>query len=344
MFRKQNNENPQPDKQQNRIDELANRLQREGKINQLEHELMKFSPATLSGVERESWFHLYGIMPFQQGNRSLAFDRFREGLTQCPNSAFLSFSLGQEYEFKADITNMFECFDKAKFPEVSAQYALAEARYAYLWNHYDKALSYIEPLIPIYFALKNLDSTFLHIRGIPPFSQIWAYLAAFHQLSGSLQELKAITARAEAECSDFDFGYLNAEFKRVEIGDISNVKERLKSSIAESKKNNWPTGYQSMQYQILISQLEDDPVEAERMLDSVSLGQNDFPWLDDMRLLAKCELSHRIENTGREKDLQAQFLRRQPLLFEPDNAINFNLLKYQENLKRIYHETRTKPS
>lgn len=342
MFWKRKRDNPQPEKQQNRIDELANRLQREGKIDRLEQELMKFDPANLKGAEKESWFHLHGIVAFQQGNRSLAFDRFKNGLKQCPNSPSLSFSLGQEYEYRADIDNMLAHFDKAKFPNVYAQYALAQARYAYLWNRYDKALSYIEPLVPVYFKLKILDDTFLHIRGIPFFSQTWAYLASFHLLQGHLQELKAITKRAEAECSDFDFGYLNSELKWLETGDASDLKERLQSSISESKKNNWPTGYQSLRYQILMSQLETDPVEAERMLDSVALGQNDFQWLDDMRLLAKCELAYRSGNASWEKDLQIQFLKRQPLLFEPDNAINFNLLKYQETLKGLYQETRTK--
>jgi len=32
-------------------------------------------------------------------------------------------------------------------------------------------------------------------------------------------------------------------------------------------------------------------------------------------------------------------LARQPMLFEPDNAINFNLLKFQENLKDDFRKT-----
>ncbi|MBN1855160.1 MAG: hypothetical protein JW829_20685 [Pirellulales bacterium] len=115
---------------ENRIDALANRLQQEGKLDQLESQLDKFDPRSLEEAERESWYHLRGIVPFQQGNRQLAFKRFQEGVRQCPDSGFMIFSLGQEHEFRGETGQMFECFDKALFPKVPAQYALAEARYA----------------------------------------------------------------------------------------------------------------------------------------------------------------------------------------------------------------------
>ncbi|MHC4556360.1 MAG: hypothetical protein ACYS80_03535 [Planctomycetota bacterium] len=340
MFWKRKQKNPAPAPVQNRIDDLANKLQQEGKIDQLEMELLKFDPETLEGAEKESWYHMYGIVPFRQGNRDLAFQRFQDGLKHCPDSASLCFSLGQEYEFRAETDQMFKCFDRAKFPNIPAQYALAQARYAYLWNQYEKTISYVEPLIPVYFELKILDDTFLHIRGIPFFSQTWAYLAALNLLIGDLSELKALTIRAEAECSDFNFAYLEAELKGIESGDFSDLEQMLKSSVTESGKNNWPSGCYSMRLSILKSQTTDSLEEVERILDSVVLHEKDFPWLDDMRLLAKCELAHRAPDPGKEEALQKQFVKRQPLLFEPDNAINFNLLNYQENLKGWYQDNR----
>jgi hypothetical protein len=95
-----------------------------------------------------------------------------------------------------------------------------------------------------------------------------------------------------------------------------------------------------MRLSILKSQTTDSPEEAESILDSIVLRENDFPWLDDMRLLAKCELAHRAADSSKEEALQKQFVKRQPSLFEPDNAINFNLLGYQENLKGWYQENR----
>ena len=324
----------------NRIDALANRLQQEGMIGQLESELGKFDPKTLEGAERESWYHLHGIVPFQQGNRPLAFERFQEGVRQCPYSGFMIFSLGQEYEFRGETDQMFECFDKALFPKVPAQYALAEAHYAYLWGRNDKGWSYVEPLMPVYFDLKILDTTFLHIRGLPFFQQTWAYLAAFSQLDGDFGKLNDLTSKAESECHDLDFHYLKAELEGFRSGDFSVLKEKLRSSIQESQSSNFPCGYQAMRLNILLAQESEDTQEALRLLESVTLASNDFPWLNDMRLLATCEQANKAGSVEQEAELRAQFIARQPLLFEPDNAINFNLLKYQENLKDDFRKTR----
>lgn len=330
----------QPMVGENRIDAVANRLQQEGKIDRLETELARFDPSTLKGAERESWYHLRGIVQFQQGNRPLAFELFQEGVRECPDSGFLLFSLGQEYEFRGERDKMLECFDRALFPKVPAQYALAQARYAYLWGRTDKGWSYVEPLIPVYFKLKILDTTFLHIRGLPFFEQTWAYLAAFSQLDGNFGKLNDLTRRAEAECHDLDFDYLKAELAGFQSGDFAFLKEKLRSSIQASKSGNFPFGYQAMRLNVLLAQEASDSQEAARFLDSVALAENDFPWLDDIRLLAKCEQAHKVGNSAQETALQAQFLARQPFLFEPDNAINFNLLRYQENLKDRFRKTR----
>jgi hypothetical protein len=231
---------------------------------------------------------------------------------------------------------MFECFDQALFPKVPAQYALAEARYAYLWGRFDKGRSYVEPLMPVYFDLKILDTTFLYIRGLPFFQQAWAYLAAFSQLDGDFVRLNALTRKAEAECSDLDFEFLQVELAGFHNGDFAALKEKLRSSIQECQSNNFPCGFPKLQLGILLAQEARDVEQATRMLDSVTLGADDFPWLEDMRLLARCELSAKFGNQGVEMRLREEFMARQPLLFEPDNAISFNLLKYQENLRKEF--------
>jgi tetratricopeptide (TPR) repeat protein len=326
----------------NRIDALANKLQKEGRLAVLESELAGFNPSTLVGGEKESWYHLHGIIPFRAGNRQLAFTRFQEGVKQCPDSAILLFSLGQEYEFRGNVDDMIRCFDRAIFPSVPAQYALAEARYAYLWNRNDKGWFYVEALMPAYLKLKILDTTFLYIRGMPFFEQAWAYLAAFSQTTGDFDRLSKITEKVAAECSDCDFEYLKAELEAFRYGEFSPLKAKWRSLIEDARQHNWPSGYQSLRLNILLAQETRDIEEAARLLDSVTLSDKDFPWLDDMRLLAKCEQAHKTSNNTLELDLRSRFLARQPLLFEPDHAINFNLLKYQESLKPDFHKTRTK--
>ncbi len=304
MFWKRKNKTAPPTQEGNRLDALANKLQQQGRLDALESELAKFDPAMLVDAEKESWYHLRGMIPFRLGNRQLAFDRFQEGVKQCPDSALLHFSLGQEHEFRGAIDDMVRSFDRAAFPNVPAQYALAEARYCYLWNRNDKGWSYVEALMPAYFKLKILDTTFLHIRGLPFFEQAWAYLAAFSQIGGDWVPLSKLTDKAAAECSDCDFDYLKAELEAFKSGEFSPLKAGLQSSIDGAQKHNWPSGYQTLRLKIILAQESSDGEEANRLLDSVTFSERDFPWLDDMRLLA-----------------------------------NFNLLHYQENLKQDFQKT-----
>jgi tetratricopeptide (TPR) repeat protein len=156
----------------NRIEALACLLQEDGGFEKLEAALAEFDPASLGDAERERWYHLRGIVPFRRGNRALAFERFGEAADQYPASGPIQFSLGQEYEFRGDPDRMLECFDRARFPGIPAEYALSQARYAYLWNRFDKGRAYIEPLLPIYFDLRILDTTFLYLRGLPFFEEV----------------------------------------------------------------------------------------------------------------------------------------------------------------------------
>jgi len=327
--------------QENRIDVLANRLQKEGKIHLLEEELLQFTPGALSDREREAWHELYGIVAFRAGDRDLAFQRFQDGVRSCPDAKRLKFSLGQEYEFRGDIENMLSCFDEAKFPDVPSSHALAETRYAYLWGRLDQGAAYLRPIIPAYFQLKILDDHFLYVRGLPFFGQTWAYFAAFAQLTGDYGELQRLTDKAKAECSDYDFASLAVEFEAIRSGNFGNLKEKLRNAVEQAEKSNWPAGYQRMRFAVLEAQEATSLSEATQILDSVRLAENDFRWLADIRLLAMCELAKQHGSQDREAELIAEFIARQPMLFEPDNAVNFNLLRYQETLKGHYMANRS---
>jgi hypothetical protein len=72
---------------------------------------------------------------------------------------------------------------------------------------------------------------------------------------------------------------------------------------------------------------------AANILSNVTLSEDDFPWLNDIRNLALAEVAHRLGDSAIEKEYIKTFLLRQSMLFEPDIALNFHLLRYQENLK-----------
>ena len=118
------------------------------------------------------------------------------------------------------------------------------------------------------------------------------------------------------------------------------LMRQLESSLAESRKANWPNGYQAIRLAVIQAQKSETMEDGLALLEGVALTSRDFPWLEDMRLLAKCELSNRLGASEEEKRFQQAFLSRQALLFEPDNAVNFNLLRYQETLKGLFHGSR----
>ena len=84
MFWKRKKKPEPPIPGENRINDLANRLQQEGRIDELESELAKFAPGTLEGAEKESWYHLHGIIAFQQGNSTKEADLRKQFFARQP--------------------------------------------------------------------------------------------------------------------------------------------------------------------------------------------------------------------------------------------------------------------
>lgn len=322
---------------ENRVDALANELNRSGRIHELEDRLLEFSLPKLSANERESWHHLWGISAFRRGDHQTALDRFTAGLRECPESSMIQFSLGQEYEHFGDTARMFELFDGCRFSNVPGAYAFAQARYAYLWNRLDKALDYLTPLIDVYYELRIADDTFVYIRGLPFFGEVWSWLGAVYELRNEVSKLREFTETASKRISDFPFEDRFVFLNCLETHDFGPLRnELLHDQTARGRNSSFPQGYASMQLAVLESQECDDPREAYAILDGVRLDERDFPWLDDIRTLAKCAVAHRAADAEMEETLRAQFIRKQPMLFEPYHAFNFRLLQYQENLKPLY--------
>lgn len=72
---------------------------------------------------------------------------------------------------------------------------------------------------------------------------------------------------------------------------------------------------------------------AQQIVTNVDLAPDDFPWLQDVRTLAVADAAHRFGIAEIEQERIATFVERQPLLFEPDIALEFWLLDAQERLK-----------
>jgi hypothetical protein len=313
----------------NRIEALADRLAREGKAANIEGELEALDVAELSSPELEAWYHLRGIAAFRRGDRQLAKARFAEAHSKFPSSAMIAFSLGQEYEYIGDTATMFGLFDRYRFPALPAIHALAESRYAYLWGDIDRAVSYVEPVLEMHFKLGFADDMFLHTRGMPFFGQTWAYLAAFYELRRDLSTLETITERAASGLKDYDVSTQRRFLESLRTGDFSQY----------TATPNYGTGSERARAAVILTQHSTTLDGANSFLDAVQFSTSDFPWLSDIILLARCEAAHRLDPAV-EPALIDSFFARQPLLFEPDHAVNFRVLAYQEYLKQLYQSRR----
>jgi tetratricopeptide (TPR) repeat protein len=324
----------------NRVEDLADSLARAGRSNELEAELEKLDRSALFVAEQQSWWHLYGITAFQRGRDDEALQRFQHGYELFPKSSKIRFSLGQQYERAGDIEKAFGLFAKGRFPELPREFALAQARYAYLWDRYESGREFIRPFFDAYKELRILDDHFLYVRGVPFFGTAWSYLAAFSLLSGDWDELEEVTKFAVKHCSDYDFEELQLELKAHREGKpellIAPMRKRIQAH------SQLPIGYFLMNIAVANARLARSAKDAAAALDEVQLAENDHRWLEDVRTLAKAEVAHRFGQSEMESKHVAAFLQRQPMLFEPDIALNFYLLQYQESLKPHYRGLRVK--
>lgn len=216
---------------------------------------------------------------------------------------------------------------------MTSEYALAQARYAYLWSRYEDGRLFIRPFFDAYKQVKILDDHFLYVRGLPFFGRSWAYLAAFAILSGESEELESVTKFVVKNCQDYDFDYLQAELKAYREDNPQHLLEALEKQLSSMPEGNFPTGYTRMNIAVVKARAATTVEAARDVLASVELSEQDFPWLEDIRTLALAEAAHRLGDSVLENERVEAFLVRQPMLFEPDIALNFHLLRYQETLK-----------
>lgn len=330
LFHRQRKESP---------DELANRLQKEGRLDLLEKELEQYDPSQLAPKEKESFYHIWGITAFQRGDRSTAFARFKEGLKECPHSQSIRFSLGQEHEARGEINEMFACFDGCHFPSVSSPFMMAAARYAYLWGNPAKGIRYLTPIAEAYFKLGIADDHFVYMRGLPFFSQTWSYLVTFAWMQSSYDITDQLLKRSKSKLSEYDFDQLGRFYESHKQNDYSDSIAALTKDL-ESRDKRFPSGYHRVKLAALQAVGIHEPDTAISLLQNVTLADNDFPWLKDIILIHTARCHWKAGRTAEETALRSKFLERQKMLFEPDHALNFSFLDYQETLRPLYQTSR----
>ena len=190
----------------------------------------------------------------------------------------------------------------------------------------------MQAIFDAYYSLRIADDHFLYTRGLPFFDEALGYRAVFAALAGAPAQATEELDRAERELTEYDFTTVRTELEAFLTGDWEPVLEGLaKFKLNKPAKDGG--GFFVMQKAVHLSRRADDLKSAFALLDGVRLTAADFPWLEDIRLLAQSEAAHRFGSKNEERTHGNAFLERQPLLFEPNHVFRFGFLEYQETLK-----------
>ncbi|QQR80984.1 MAG: hypothetical protein IPJ69_02225 [Deltaproteobacteria bacterium] len=228
---------------------------------------------------------------------------------------------------------MWNPFKKKSSPESqSLESLMTQARSAYLENRYEDAFTSLQPIEEAYRSLKNLNDHFLHKQSLPAFSRWWGYRAALALLTGKIDELEKTTQFFLEQGIEYDFEELKAKLKAYQNHQLGPLLELYEKQMAAMPRGS-ATGYMQMNIATLKALTAKTFEEAKKLLTDVVLTPKDFPWLEDVRTLSLAYLAGRTQNTRMEEERVKEFLPKQPKLLEPDVALNFYLLKYQEMLK-----------
>jgi tetratricopeptide (TPR) repeat protein len=305
---------------------------------------------SLASGEREMWYRARGIVEFRTNHRARAREIFEEGVQQFPDSGWLNFGLGQEYEAQGRIEEMAACFRRVRLESVGSRSVLVMARYYYLWNRFELGQRVIQPIFDRYYELKIADDMFLYMRGLPMFDESFGYRATFARMAGKIDQARYELARARTELSDVTVDNHELDLEATKTGNWEPVLAHL-DSVLKSLDARTSTGQLRMKRAVLRSRaLANNPPPqagegrvgaALAELDAVQLTPDDHAWLEDIRTLARAELYHRLEIPDREQSTLSEFWPHQPMLFEPNHAFNFGLIDYQETLKPHYQSYRT---
>src|ERR1700737_868758 len=205
------------------IDRLVEEYGRQGRWAELGGVLGGMDRHHLTDPDQEAWYHVRGIVEYRLNQRDRAREIFEEAVQQFPNSGWLNYGLGQEYEFQGRIDEMAGCFERVRLADVGGAGVLAIARYCYLWDRLAQAQRAIRPIFDAYHDLKIVDDTFLYLRGLPGFGEAFGYLATLSWLGGQFEVARTELAQARVDLHEYNFERLGLDLEATASGDWAPV-------------------------------------------------------------------------------------------------------------------------
>ena len=313
------------DKERNRIAKMVQQLSTKDPAR-LGTELDQVDLRSLSSEEKELWFRVRGTVEFRTGNRQKAIEFYQQGLEAFPTSPVLLFSCAQEYESRGLFEQAKPLFLRVDLREAGSQYTLEIARYLYLWNFLKEAQSAIQWIFDAYYEQGIADDNYLHMRNLPFYSVSFGHRATYAVLLGRPHDAVSELERSKRDLDDLDIGAVEPALKSSISGDRTPLLKHLTDRLSTEDSRSG-MGYLALMKAVHESRMARSPSEADATLDKVSLTSLDFQWLEDVRLLAKCEVAHRFRNRPEEARLSETFFLKQARLFEPDHAFTFGFMR-----------------
>lgn len=316
-------------KQKDRVADLVNKLGPQGDMQAIERGLAKLAKRRLSEEERASWHAMRIAVAMRLDDRDEAFVRAVQASKELPDNSEIAFSLGQEYEHRGMTEKMVELFRQVPAQSVSTRHSLMMTRYCCLHSRHDDALAHIYPVIDAHFELGVADDNFLYMRGMPFAAITFATAGCLLVLLNRLDEADELIHRAVNKLTDHNLEYL-----------VDVMSWYMSSSnaipVAPPKELTYLHGVSIASHLAWRLRTEPDIPSAMSLLDQAQIPEGSHGWLDDVLVLSRAELMHRLGDSDQEAQAVQEFLKRQPLMFEPHWVFEFGFVEYQERLKSVF--------
>jgi tetratricopeptide (TPR) repeat protein len=299
--------------------------------------LDRIDPQELDEPHAIRWHTGMGIAAERLGRRDDAVSAYTEGVRRHPDSSVLRTVAGRVLEEEGRFDEALPHFRRVRLDDGGGEAVMVAARYCYLWNAFEDAIALHAQIFDAYFSLGIVDDTFLHIRGLPFFSRAYGAQAAVLVLNGSADGARELFERSEAQLSDFQGTEDELLTLDATLGQPTGLLGHLSG---EAQGGGGRSGYAQMQLATWRARGSDRPAEAEELLASATVRENDFSWLEDIRLLALIAAARKGGELQQEDPRIAELFERQKRLFEPEHAFHFGLLDEQEILKERYRDLR----
>jgi tetratricopeptide (TPR) repeat protein len=315
------------------FEEIVSPFYADGDWDGLIGALDRVDPDELEEPEAIRWHTSRGLAAEQLGRRDEAVSAYSEGLRRHPDSSTLHCIRGRLFAEEGRIDEALPHFRSVRLGDGGGTAVTSAANYCYLWDALDDAVALYDQIFSAYFALRIADDHFLYTRGLPFFLEAYGAQAAFLVLSGNGDAARDLLERSETHLSDL-YG-IEAERLTLEatLGQPTGLLEYL---AGEARAD----GEAALRLATWRAQGSDQRAQAEQWLESVTLGENDRPWFEDVRLLAMIATARRAGELREDDPRIADFLKHQPALFEPEHAFHFGLLDEQEVQKEQYRARR----